>query len=86
MLTTLCASFTRYQHKALRRNEYQAWQDEVRGLQKIVRDGVETNIQVLDDGEVSQAALLLHSTPVSIYAWQHSLGAFSACIRVCYYL
>ena len=37
---------------ALRRNKYQAWQDEVRGMQKIVRDGVETNIQVLDAGEV----------------------------------
>jgi len=38
------------------RNRYQAWQDTVRGLQKIVRDDVETNIQVLDAGEVRPAA------------------------------
>jgi len=41
------------------RNRYQAWQDTVRGLQKIVRDDVETNIQVLDAGEVRPAARVL---------------------------
>ena len=46
-------------HNALRRNEYQAWQDEVHGMQKVVRDGVETNIQVLDAGEVRVSALHL---------------------------
>ncbi len=41
---------------AVCRNRYQAWQDTVRGLQKIVRDDVETNIQVLDAGEVRPVA------------------------------
>ena len=31
------------------RYRYQAWQDELRGLQKIIRDEVETNIQVLGE-------------------------------------
>ena len=39
-------------HTVLCRYEYQAWQDEEHGLQRIVRDGVETNIQVLGEGEV----------------------------------
>ena len=56
MLATLYASFTIFHYIALRRNNYQAWQDEVRGMQKIVRDGVETNIQVLDAGEVRVSA------------------------------
>ena len=42
------------------RYEYQAWQDEVHGMQRIVRDGVETNIQVLGKGEVRTSAPSQH--------------------------
>ncbi|KAK9846258.1 hypothetical protein WJX81_000204 [Elliptochloris bilobata] len=56
------------------RYQYQAWQDEERGMQKIIRDGVETNIQVLGGGEAGGLEYIMQPRIDKLYCVTYPLG------------